>query len=138
MPALDTNLLVRWLVDDDVSQRQRVAAVFDQAIKQSSPLWVPVTVALELEWVLRARYGYDKPSILKAFNGLLETRELHFHEEASLERALHLYRMGTADFADCLNAGLAADEGHAPLLTLDRKAARLPGVALMSYRGLRS
>lgn len=48
---------------------------------------MPVTVVLELEWVLRSRYGFDKEAILRAMNGLLEVRELEFQFEPALERA---------------------------------------------------
>lgn len=92
---------------------------------------MPVTVMLELEWVLRSRYAFDKPSLLRAFNALLETRELEFQTEAAIERALHLYRQGSAEFADCLHAGLCGDAGRLPLLNFDEKAARSPEVQLV-------
>ena len=63
-----------------------------------------------------------------AFTALLETRELEFEAEEALERALHAWRQGGADFADCLHAGLCAAAGRAPLLSFDEKAARLAGI----------
>jgi len=128
MPGLDTNVLVRWLVNDDRRQVVAVQQLFESARAGRISLFVPDTVALELEWVLRSRYGFDKTSVLQTFNALLETQELEFQTEAALERALHLYRQGSADFAECFHAGQCAAAGRTPLLTFDAKAARLPDV----------
>lgn len=124
MAGLDTNLLVRWLVDDDVEQSALAAKRFRMAARQQQPLFVPVTVALELEWVLRSRYRFAKADIQRAFNAMLETRELLFQSEDAIERALHAWRNGNADFADCLHAGLCRATGHAPLLSFDVRATR--------------
>ena len=131
MPGLDTNVLVRWLLADDAEQAQRIQEVFRAAASRRAVLFVPSTVMLELEWVLRSRYRFDKASVLQAFNALLETQELEFQAEDALERALHAYRQGAADFADCLHAGLCAAAGRAPMLTFDEKAARLAEIELI-------
>ncbi len=128
MPGLDTNILVRWLVDDDSDQSEQVQALFEAARARANPLFVPATVVLELEWVLRSRYRFEKTQVVNAFTAMLETAELEFQTEAAVERALHMYREGAAEFADCLHAGLCAAAGRAPLLTFDAKAARLANV----------
>jgi predicted nucleic-acid-binding protein len=94
-------------------------------------LFVPITVMLELEWVLRSRYHFDKATVLGAFNALLEAQELEFEGEAALERALSLYRQSSADFADCLHAGQCGSAGRIPMMTFDETAARLPTVQLL-------
>ncbi len=131
MAGLDTNVLVRWLVADDDVQVARVQALLESGRSTGRSFFVPTTVLLELEWVLRSRYRLDKPAILSALNALLETQEFDIQAEAALERALHLYRQGRADFADCLHAGLCGAAGQAPLLTFDAQAARLPQVELI-------
>jgi predicted nucleic-acid-binding protein len=131
MASLDTNVLVRWLVADDPAQTAQVATLLESAIAASTALFVPSTVQLELEWVLRSRYALDKATVLTTFTALLETQELELQFEAALERALHLYRQGAAEFADCLHAGLSDAAGQAPLLTFDAKAAKLDGARLV-------
>ena len=131
MPSLDTNVLVRWLVQDDDEQLTGIRALFERARRDHARLFVPTTVMLELEWVLRSRYGFDKATLLQTLNALLETRELELQDEAALESALHLYRNGSADFADSLHAGLCGAAGKGTLLTFDEKAARLPGAKLL-------
>ena len=132
MPALDTNVLVRWLIEDDAVQARRAQQLFESSKQNGVSLYVPSTVALELEWVLRSRYQYDKTTILATFSALLDTQELDFQEEAALERTLHLYRLSTADFADCLHAALCRTAGRVPMFTFDDRAARLPHAQLKS------
>jgi predicted nucleic-acid-binding protein len=131
MPGLDTNVLVRWILDDDPRQAARVQQLFEEVSEQQLPLFVPSTVMLELEWVLRSRYKFDKSTVLGAFNALLETQELEFQDEPALERALSLYRQASADFADCLHSGQCGSAGRAPMMTFDETAARLPSVELL-------
>jgi predicted nucleic-acid-binding protein len=131
MASLDTNVLVRWLMADDAAQTAQVAVLLESALAAHATLFVPTTVQLELEWVLRSRYALDKATVLTTFTALLETQELELQFEAALERALHLYRQGSADFADCLHAGLSEAAAQSPLLTFGAKAARLDGVQLI-------
>lgn len=128
MAALDTNVLVRWLTNDDVAQCAAVARLFDGATGQGARFFVTTTVVLELEWVLRSRYRYSKAQVLAALNALLEVTELEFQTEPALEQALWLFKQtGARDFADCLHIALVSQAGHGPLLTLDERAARIPG-----------
>src|SRR3990170_2121464 len=104
MPGVDTNVLVRWLAEDDERQTVRAQRLFQAAQSGQTMLFVPNTVALELEWVLRSRYQFDKSTVSSTFHALLETQELEFQDEAALERALHLYRQSSAEFTDCFHA----------------------------------
>ena len=131
MAGLDTNVLVRWLVNDDAAQAATVRRLM-VSLPPGQPLLVPITVTLELEWVLRARYRFDKAAVLTTFDALLETVELQFQHDESVEWALRTYRDGSADFADCLHAALCVWEEFSPLLTFDTRAARLRGAELLS------
>jgi predicted nucleic-acid-binding protein len=131
MASVDSNVLVRLLTEDDPSQMKAVLRLLDQVEAGRDSLFVPLTVSLELEWVLRSRYGFDKPSVLGALSSLLETRELDFQDEPVLEQALALYRDHRADFAECLHLSAALRYQRPPFLTFDQTAARLPGAALL-------
>lgn len=132
MAALDTNVLVRWLTNDDAAQCAAVARLFDDAIGQGVRLFVTTTVMLELEWVLRSRYRYDKPQVLAAMNALLDVTELEFQTEPALEQALWLFKQtGSRDFADCLHIALVSQVSQGPLLTFDERAARIAGAQLL-------
>lgn len=132
MPALDTNILVRHVVGDDHAQLALVRRLIQQAIDDGQTLFVPVTVVLELEWVLRSSYGCSKDEVLRVVANLFSAAELDFESEQAQEVALQLYRDGAADFADCVHVALAAQAGEQPLWTFDRRAAQIQGARLLA------
>ncbi|MFO1217094.1 MAG: type II toxin-antitoxin system VapC family toxin [Burkholderiaceae bacterium] len=131
MPALDTNVLVRYLVRDDAAQLAAAQRLIRECVSKGQALFVPVTVTLELEWVLRSSFGYAKDETIGALSDLFSTAELSFESERALEVALELYRGTAADFADCLHVALAAQAGEPPLWTFDRNAAKVSGAQLL-------
>ena len=132
MAALDTNVLVRFLVQDDARQGAAATRLIRNGIKAGGALFIPVTVVLELEWVLRSSFTFDKASVLQGMFGLLGSFELAFESEGAVEAALGNYADGKADFADCLHAALAMMAQEQPLWTFDRAAAKLDGVRLLA------
>ena len=102
--AVDTNLLVRLVTNDDPQQAERAAA----AVDAGEGFFVPLSVTLELEWVLRGAYRLGVDQVLRAFEGLLSVRHLHFEQETTIRKALHRHRQGL-DFADALHHLAAAD-----------------------------
>ena len=132
MAALDTNVLLRFLLQDDPLQSQAATRLVSAALAAGQMLYVPVSVALELEWVLRSRFKQDKAAVAQTFSGLLDALELRFEAEAALEWALNQYESGSADFADCLHAALARQAGELPLWTFDKAAARVDGAKLLA------
>ena len=102
-----------------------------KCVADGKTLFVPVTVMLQLEWVLRASFEYAKDEVMEVLSSLLSAAELSFESERALEVALQLYRNGTADFADCLHIALAAQAGESPLWTFDRRAGKVSGAQMM-------
>lgn len=117
MASLDTNVLVRYLVQDDEGQLEQVRQLIEQQVTAREPLHMPISVAPELEWVLRAGYGFDKKIVTDTYANLLRSMELKFESESAVEIALLYYKTYTADFADCLHTALAGEANHAPLFT---------------------
>ena len=132
MAALDTNVLVRFLVQDDARQGGAARRLIRGAVDAGGALFVAVTVVLELEWVLRSSFGFDKAGVLQALFALLGSFELTFESEGAVEAALGHYADATADFADCLHAALALMAGEKPLWTFDRAAAKVDGAKLLT------
>jgi len=134
MPALDTNVLVRYLVRDDPAQLASAQRLIRRCVNAGQTLLVPVTVTLELEWVLRTSFAYSKEETIAALSNLFSAAEVAFESERALEVALELYRSTGADFADCLHIALAAQAGEQPLWTFDRAAAKVSGAKLLTAR----
>ena len=86
MAALDTNILVRWLIKDDAKQCARVAKLFDEAISKDERLFVTTTVMQEVEWVMQTKYHFDRPQVTAALNALMNVMELTFQTEQALEK----------------------------------------------------
>jgi predicted nucleic-acid-binding protein len=132
MAALDTNILVRWLTNDDAKQCAVVARLLDETASKDERLFVTATVILEVEWVLRAKYQFDRKKVTAALNALLDATELEFQTEPALEQALWLFKQtGSRDFADCLHIALVSQAGQGPLLTLDERASKIEGAQLL-------
>ena len=132
MPALDTNVLVRYVVADDTAQLAAAKRLISRCVGEGLTLFVPVTVALEFEWVLRSNFGFAKEDVMATLSSLFSAAELTFESERALEVALQLFRKGSADFADCLHVALATHAGEQPLWTFDKGAAKVRGAQLLS------
>ena len=131
MIALDTNVLVRFLVDDDVDQAKIAGILIDQ-LTDAAPGFIGREVLVELVWVLERAYGYERADIAAAFDGLLSATELLIEDADDIGLALELYRNDGFGFADLMIVAAARRAGAVELATFDQKAARLPGVRLLS------
>lgn len=132
MASLDTRTLVRLIVQDDVRQTAMVQKLFQQSIKTAETLLVPITVSLELEWVLRTSFGFGKADVVHALSTLLTVVELSFESEPALEIALFQYEQGSADYADYRHLALAEKAQSQPLWTFDKAASKAPGAKLLT------
>ena len=132
MAALDTNILIRFLVEDDAAQLAAARRLIRKCVNAGETLFVPVTVSLELEWVLRSSYGFSKSVVIQTLAQLLASIELTFESEGALEIALVLYGQSTVDFSDCLHIALSSRAGESPLWTFDRAASKLEGARLLA------
>jgi predicted nucleic-acid-binding protein len=125
--GIDTNVLVRLLVADDAVQTKRARAIVELALDRDDPILVSLPVIIETEWVLRSRYGFDKPATLRSLRDLLAARELSFEDESAIEEALYRWNDGSAGFVDCLIAAHNRRLGCSATATFEAAAARIPG-----------
>jgi predicted nucleic-acid-binding protein len=129
MLGLDTNVLVRLLIEDDAAQTRRARSLVDAAVEQEEVVLVSLPVLLETEWVLRSRYEIPPEAILGLFRAALETRELAFEDEAAIEEALFNWQEDLSGFSDCLIVAHNRQLGCRSTATFDGRAARLPGAS---------
>lgn len=127
MLGIDTNVLVRFLVQDDQLQFERAQKLIRRESRTGSGIFISLLVLLETEWVLRSRYHLTKSEILATFSDLLGSAELHFEDEHSIEAALFAWKDSTADFADCLIGARYHALGCRAIASFDTKAVKLPG-----------
>jgi predicted nucleic-acid-binding protein len=122
MRAVDTNVLVRLLVQDDPKQ---AAAARDFV---SSGAWVSHLVLAEVVWVLDAVFSMQPASLAKSIRMLLEHESLVLQDADVVEAALtHFTARPALGFTDCLVLEIAHKAGHSPLGTFDRRLSKLPG-----------
>lgn len=130
MIALDTNILVRFLVNDDPRQSAAARALLAE-LTADRPGFVCREVAVELSWVLDRAYGFSRDRIATVLEELAGTGELQFEAVDDVIRSAEGYRRGGAGFSDHMIAAAASRSGADSLYTFDRQAARLRGVTLL-------
>jgi predicted nucleic-acid-binding protein len=127
MLGLDTNVVIRYLVQDDRRQCEKATRLIRREAGKGEPVLVSLLVLLEIEWVLRSRYGLSKAEILAAFSALLDAADLAFEDETAVEYALYSWKDSSADFADCLIEARNRRLGCRATATFDGKALKLAG-----------
>jgi predicted nucleic-acid-binding protein len=125
MIGVDTNVLVRYLVRDDVAQSRRARDRLDAACTNDEPGFISHLVVSELCWVLRGAYRYRRAAIAGVIEALLRTPQLRLEDEALVAGALAVYRTSDADFADCLIGLIHRRAGCGTTVTFDAAAAAL-------------
>lgn len=121
MIALDTNILARYYVRQQDAEGERQRSAVTEWISQQPALYVPKTVMLELEWVLRGVYGYGAAEIRRAFTHLIALANVVIEDREEVETAIRAHQHGM-DFADALHQASARQ--CTALATLDRTLAR--------------
>jgi predicted nucleic-acid-binding protein len=123
MIGLDTNVIVRYIMQDDVKQ-SRLASTLIEKLTVDEPGFVPLVAVIELVWVLSSSFELARAQITSALEILLQTKEIQIERAEVVWRALRVYKDSSADFADCLIERSAAAEGCLRIMTFDRGAAK--------------
>ena len=116
MRAVDTNVVVRYLTGDDPDRTARVRDAID-----AGQVYLPTTVLLETEWVLRRAYGYGPNEVVGALRRIAGLPQVRVENAALLAESLERAESGM-DFADALHLGAAAR--CEAMLTFDRRFIR--------------
>lgn len=118
MIAVDTNVVVRMLTNDDPAQATAAAALLENEI-----VFLPVSVVLETEWVLRSVYGLDRKAVARSLRSFLGVPTVTAEAAGRIGQALSWYEDGL-DFADALHLASATEAGAERLATFDGKFRR--------------
>lgn len=131
MKAIDTNVLVRFLVNDDRAQAERVRQLFATAEQQHDVFYVPLLVLLETIWVLESAYQVKRADLIETLAELLMMPVLKFEQREAVQAMLDDVATTNLDLPDALIAQSAVRMGCEGVLTFDQKAARGPAFVLL-------
>lgn len=124
MIGFDTNVLVRYIVQDDPVQADAATRLIESRCTAQTPGYVSVLVLMELVWVLTTAYRYKKSTVAAVIAQILRTAEFTVEDRDTVWAALRTIEARTAEFADCLIASRNHARGCAETYTFDRRAAR--------------
>ena len=131
MIAIDTNILVRHLVNDDLAQA-RAARELIESLTPERPGFICREVAIEVVWVLERSYKFPRTRIVAALEQLADSNNIVIESSEDVATAAAAYEERRADFADLMILAASERAGARPLYTFDRRFARLEGVNLLT------
>jgi predicted nucleic-acid-binding protein len=131
MIGIDTNVIVRLIVNDDERQSRAAERFIREHGGSGDPCYVSNVTLIETVWVLETVYGYDRSMVADALAGILEAEQLEFDSPIDVAAAVDDFRQGRTEFADCLIGRINLLAGCAHTVTFDRKAAKLKGFELL-------
>ena len=130
MEAFDTNVVVRLCVRDDEEQYRRAERIFRQATAGAGA-WLSSVVLVEVTWVLRVAYKFDRPTVAATLRKLIAIDGVHLEDEATTRLALAAFEVGSADFSDYFILESARRGGALPLRTFDERLSKADGAKLV-------
>lgn len=132
MIALDTNVLLRYLVQDDSTQSPKATEIIERRLTRQEPGFVSLVCVLEIVWVLGSLYKLSRSEIADEIELLLAADTFQVQNEQEIYQGVIALRNGTGTFEDALISGLGAWWGCSATLTFDQNAAkRLNGFQLI-------
>jgi len=131
MIALDTNILVRYLTQDDRVQSPMATKIIERQLSEENPGFVSIVAMVETVWVLDRAYGFAAHEIATAVERMLQADVLVVENEQEVFTAMTAVKDEKGSFADAVIAELGARAGCSGTLTFDHKAARLPAFELV-------
>ena len=131
MIGIDTNVLVRFFVEDDPAQSRRAASFF-HSLSGLEPGWVSQATILEFVWIMKSVRRLDRKTIATMLGRLSLLDSIVVERVDIVDEALRRYRIGKAEFADCLIAASGQAVGCSKTVTFDEIAARDAGMELLA------
>ena len=131
MMGLDANVLVRYIMQDDVKQSAKATRLIE-SLDPDNPGYITIVSIIELYWVLTTSYELSGQQVAQALEAILRTKQFLVERADQVIRALRVFGEGKADLADCLIERSASAAGCAQTMTFDVKASKYAGMTLIS------
>ncbi len=132
MIGLDTNVVVRYLTQDDTKQSPIATRLMEKTLSTEEPGFISLVVLAEVVWVLVSLYSVDRAGVAEVVGGLLTTEQLRVESSELVWHAKRRYEQSKADFSDALIAECAVAAGCKRYVTFDRTAAATSGFDLLA------
>ncbi len=132
MIGLDTNVFIRYLVQDDELQAQLATDLIENQCSKENPALINEIILCEIVWVLKRAYRYDKAVILAIIKQLLSSNEIYISSHAEAWAAYHDYEYGNADFSDYFIARINQKFGCPCTFSFDKKACKSDHIKLLT------
>lgn len=130
MIGLDTNVLVRYIMQDDATQSAKATKLVE-SLTSEEPGYVALVSVVELVWVLSSCYDLTRAQLTQALDALLCAKQVVVDQADQVIRALRVFAVSSADFADCLIERTASNAGCSKTMTFDVAAAKTAGMTLI-------
>lgn len=131
MIALDTNILVRYFAQDDLSQSAKASALVE-SLTDSKQGFVSQIVLIETVWVMQRLFDADRKTVADIIQNMLVIPGFVLENRDSVKKAVQLFSTTNADFPDCLIAKVAEAAGCSSVMTFDIKAVKACGMQLLA------
>jgi predicted nucleic-acid-binding protein len=129
--GLDTNILVRYLAQDDEKQSGKATKFIEKRITEKEPGFINYIVLVETIWVLENCYSADKQAIVNVIYQLASTKQLVLQDAEIVLRSLRLYEASNIDYADALLSTINNDNGCETTITFDKKAGNISSFTVL-------
>jgi predicted nucleic-acid-binding protein len=130
--GLDTNILIRYLTQDDPAQSRKAAKLIEQELTEESPSFISVVTMADIASVLDGAYSLTNAEIAAHIERLLQVDVFVVEHEQQVFGAMVALAEGAGSFADALIGLLGQRAGCSVTMTFDRRASRLPGFTLLN------
>lgn len=131
MIGLDTNVVVRYIVQDDAVQSKKASTLLE-SLAEDNQGFIPLVSIVELVWVLQSCYAAERKEIGNVLDLLLQMKSIVIENSETVAKALRLFSGNNADFADCLVERSAFSAGCDYTATFDKKASKTTGMKLLA------
>ena len=131
MIGLDTNVILRYIMQDDPVQARQATALIE-SLTADEPGFIPLIVLVEMVWVLFSAYRLNRHQVAQVLEQLAQLKEIRLDSTDLVLKALRIFRAGSADFSDCLIERIAANQGCQKTVTFDIAAAKSSGMVLLN------
>ena len=124
MIGIDTNVLVRYIAQDDATQSRRATSFIEKECSGTAPGFVGLVVLVEVVWVSESRYGATREEVAGIVRRILSIKQLAVQDAETAWKAVRLFESSKVDLADCLVACSAIAAGCKSVVTFDKQASK--------------